>query len=538
MESNTLEQDYVSQQGAPGEAESLRSPRLVVGGNVALTEDKNFVVVTLDTETERNVFKVTKQNSIELGQLFLKASGPAQPNQGPGRYGQLLAIIEQIKPKTIVEVGTWNGLRAIQMASIALKHHKDVHYIGYDLFEDATAETDAEELNVKKHYTVAEVSERLAAFAKENPGFTFELVKGNTRETLKGAAKADLAFLDGGHSVETIKSDLENLSGSKVIVLDDWYDKDEQGKCPDLEKYGCNKVLEGREFVVLGHADRVKDGGLVRFAVIGWQPPNSNLQIRTKNCVPDTMIQENIKASLARNLHQVPLCRAHERRAVICSGGPSLVSYVPMIAQHKKRGDLLFCVKHAHDELIARGVVPWGCILLDPRQHVKDFIENPHPDVNYFVSSMCHPTTYEKLVEKKAKIWVYHAAVGAGEEKLLTGKPMIPGGPASAIRGLTLLYHLGFRKFDTYAWDCYYPVKPDLSLKDANGQPRYVEVSINNRIFWSDYERLAEFQFFEKAILTQLGGIDINVHGDGPMADLIRNRDRIYESKFADVFHA
>jgi len=87
------------------------------------------------------------------------------------RYTQLIPIIEKLKPATIVEIGTWNGQRAIMMATEALKHQDKVHYTGFDLFEDATDETDERELNVKKHCSIAAVRGRLEDFQQNNLDF-------------------------------------------------------------------------------------------------------------------------------------------------------------------------------------------------------------------------------------------------------------------------------------------------------------------------------------------------------------------------------
>lgn len=463
------------------------------------------------------------------------------------RYAQLIPIIRAVKPKTIVEVGTWNGLRAIMMAQEALKYNSEVFYYGFDLFEDATEETDARELNVKKHFTKAEVTKALKQFQRDNPGFGFKLYKGDTRKTLRDwiDADVDFAFIDGGHSVETIQSDYEELKGSKCIVFDDYYVADEDGKCQDTERFGCNKLLSTLpEVQILSAADPVKGGGLVKMAAIGLPKGSGeqNIVIQTKNCVPDEDIQANIRNSLSLGLREIPICRHHDGRAVICSAGPSLYSYLPKVEQLKAKGAKIFCVKHAHDLLIEKGIIPWGCILLDPRGHVQDFIENPHPEVNYFVASMCHPTTFERLREKNAKIWLYHAGVGAGEDKLIAelvkdkASFLIGGGPASAIRGIDLLSHLGFRKFDLFGFDACYPVKPDMTEMEPGGRPKYIEVKQGKRIFWTDYEKLAEVQFFAKGLMPRMGGLDITVYGDGMIKNIHSIMTKWRDTDFDTVF--
>lgn len=184
---------------------------------------------------------------------------------GPRRYGQLTRIVYDLKPKEVVEIGTWNGERALEM----IKVNPDMKYIGFDLFEDATRESDEIEKNVKPHHTLAEVRKKLN-------GHNVQLIKGNTNSTLSNYANehqqsADLVYVDGGHSVETIRSDFNNAlrlaKPGSVIVLDDYYvDMPES----DLDQWGCNRVLEqsGYDYTVLPISDPVKGGGRTKMAMV------------------------------------------------------------------------------------------------------------------------------------------------------------------------------------------------------------------------------------------------------------------------------
>jgi hypothetical protein len=172
----------------------------------------------------------------------------------PQRYRQIDAILDALTPGSIVEVGTWNGGRAMQMVSRALRYRGEVSYLGYDLFENATAETDARELNGKGRVTLEGVRQRLDKFAALNPGARFELVRGDTRLTMRATA-ADFAFIDGGHSVETIRSDVANLTGTRLTVLDDFYLAG-----VDTARFGCNRVIAERPHLVLPAVDRLADG--------------------------------------------------------------------------------------------------------------------------------------------------------------------------------------------------------------------------------------------------------------------------------------
>lgn len=183
------------------------------------------------------------------------------------RYSQLADIVKFVRPQSIIEVGTHSGKRADRLCREALKHNSRVHYTGYDLFDLATPQTDAQEANGKGPGSIAEARRRLDRLKQAYPGFTYDLVRGNTRKTLHGTEQgADLVYIDGGHSVETIRGDYEAVKLSRVIVFDDWY----EGGI-DTSRFGCNAVLEGVPHIVLPRADRGRRI-TIRLAAIGYDP--------------------------------------------------------------------------------------------------------------------------------------------------------------------------------------------------------------------------------------------------------------------------
>jgi len=175
------------------------------------------------------------------------------------RYHQLLKAVREKQPRTILEVGTWNGERARQMLNLC----PDATYYGFDLFEDATPETDQRELNVKHHHSI----DYVYAFLD---GYTVQLFKGDTRETLpkfKPDGGIDFVWLDGGHSVETIRSDWAHirtiLAPNAWVYFDDYY----TGPI-DTTKYGCNEIVKDLRFVALPAVDPVKGGGSVQMVTV------------------------------------------------------------------------------------------------------------------------------------------------------------------------------------------------------------------------------------------------------------------------------
>lgn len=202
------------------------------------------------------------------------------------RYEQLIDIVADRQPRRIIEIGTWNGKRALQMHEAC----PSAVYVGFDLFEEANAETDYKEKNVKPHWSFEKVMARL-----EEAKVAALLYRGDTKETFKdylenapvrrvssgeqgvtdhweygsGHETADLIFIDGGHSIETIEEDLKNaldaITDGGIIIMDDYYTD-----MPDeeLDKWGCNRVLEKWGLMgkaqVLPKADPVAGGGKVQ----------------------------------------------------------------------------------------------------------------------------------------------------------------------------------------------------------------------------------------------------------------------------------
>jgi len=232
-----------------------------------LREQMKFDAVNMSSGMALGKGPVNVFNKV-FGTMGKHAKGNLKFAQGPQRYAQLIDIVKQLKPKTVIEIGTWNGVRAVEMH----KASPGFKYVGFDLFESATDETDEYEKNVKPHHHAEDVSKML-----NKAGIDALLFAGDTNETFPTFLgtfpnqKIDLIYIDGGHAVGTIKSDFEcalkAIAPGGMIVLDDYYED-----MPDenIEKWGCNKVLErsGLMFDVLPIGDPVKGGGVTKMAVV------------------------------------------------------------------------------------------------------------------------------------------------------------------------------------------------------------------------------------------------------------------------------
>lgn len=260
------------------------------------------------------------------------------------------------------------------------------------------------------------------------------------------------------------------------------------------------------------------------------------LIIKTQNSLPDTSIHVNILENQTLIKQWITTCLPTDEEIVVVSGGPMMI--VEDLLEEK--GKKIVAVKHALSRLKETGIKPWAVILLDPREHVYDFVSNPDADIIWFVASQVTPKVTRKLLEAGCNVWGYHASVGAEESKYtqLQSYAVVDGGSATATRGLYLLEKLGFHRFRLYGYDLCLEDKPDLSLRDDRGQPKYFEVSIESkfpfhkgkRSFWSTGEFLAQAEELKKTLDHKKW--EIRAFGQG-IGDFIANSKRISDLREA-----
>lgn len=185
------------------------------------------------------MLKQLKRFRKRLRELLGRAARKTEAISEPQRYKILFEVIGRIKARRIMEIGTWNGNHAAAMIETAKKHWlpEEIEYYGFDLFEDMNEETFKTEVS-KKPPPITQVKERL-----EKTGAKISLHKGNTLHTLPKAVKnlpqMDFIFIDGGHSVETVRNDWEHsqqlMHDRTVVIFDDYW---------NIDGSGCNKVVD------------------------------------------------------------------------------------------------------------------------------------------------------------------------------------------------------------------------------------------------------------------------------------------------------
>ncbi len=431
-----------------------------------------------------------------LGQYMVHYKGPdkqtiADPGMMvPGRYATLCDLLRHSITATggarIVEVGTWNGSRAIQMAEAAFNAGvQTVTYVGFDTFEGGNDR--AHEGHTKPDATYEHVAGRLDNYSRlmnrTGREFNWKLFRGNSLETLPAAQKhvadATFAYIDGGHSYETTKSDYENLKHVPYIVFDDVIQLEEDG-APEgprrvmAEIEGKQKHIHTSQDGYIGLMQTISQGIVV---AEGMPMPQLRQQLRVKpiDSVDKTdqfqYIAENTKAMS----EWVEAYQAHDRHALLVSAGPSLKDFLPEIRKRQAEGAVIFAVKHAFPILKEAGITPDYTVLLDPRPvdgvstHGvvrTDLFAQAGPEDTFLVATMTHPSVRQLLEGRDCRIVGWHAQTGGTTEANLPEFQKglaIGGGTCAATRLQTIAFVMGFRRLHFFGYDFHYPKDTDQS---------------------------------------------------------------------------
>ena len=164
-----------------------------------------------------------------------------------GKWGNIfLERLVKHNPKNVLEIGVFCGVTARNICDFLYKkNNNDFNYIGVDLFgsnqmqkKDEIEPTFLKNQkfsnplkNIYYNYILKENLNSIASVEKLLKKYSqnIKLIAGDTNKKLKeiDLKNIDFTFLDGGHSYQTVISDLsilyENMKGKNKVVLCDDY---------------------------------------------------------------------------------------------------------------------------------------------------------------------------------------------------------------------------------------------------------------------------------------------------------------------------
>ena len=167
----------------------------------------------------------------------------------------LLDQIEIYKPKNFIEVGVFQGVTSRNICEKLYEINKENFlFHGIDIFEDTNINIDNKEMTIKHNkisnpfkHLIFNIILRKNLFSIDSIYSFLKKFKNNVR-LYKGfsetelpkidMSKIDMVFLDGGHSYETVRSDLslilKGIKKNKIIICDDY----------DQVNYGVKRAVD------------------------------------------------------------------------------------------------------------------------------------------------------------------------------------------------------------------------------------------------------------------------------------------------------
>lgn len=482
-----------------------------------------------------------------LGAYMIHYKGPnkdtiANPGLGvPGRYEMLTKIAvhawQQTGRADIVEVGTWNGSRAVHLAeALFAAGAPKVTYYGFDTFEQGNDRL--HEGDTKPDAALDFVEKRLQNYktlcARRGRVFDYALTQGNTLITLPACDEilqsVTFAYIDGGHSYETTKSDYECLKHVPYIVFDDLIQQPEDG-APEGPREVMAKHVTGQKMIWNSGDGYAGLKQTICFGIVtapGYAPYQIQQPLRVKPIDSvDKTEQFGYIADNTRALTEwVQPYQAHNRKAVLVSAGPTLQQFVDEIAAKQRAGAVVFAVKHALPVLKAAGITPDYTVVLDPRpvdgmstHGVKrtELFADVEAGDKILLATMTNPSVRKYLESKGAKIVGWHALTqgvqNANLPELQTGLT-IGGGTCAATRLPTIAFVMGFRRFDFYGYDFYYP--DNVEQKDVKQNLMVVGIGPEGKQFKTTGELVAAMQDLDTWIKWMAQNqLTVEFFGDG-----------------------
>lgn len=248
-------------------------------------------------------------------------------------------------------------------------------------------------------------------------------------------------------------------------------------------------------------------------------------------------VRRRAGCAMSRDLPTFMDCPPAAKTWAIVGGGPSIADGVASLRALKRSGAQIISVNKSHDWLLDRGIVPWGHILLDPKEWVARYVARPRSDVRYFVASQCHESTFDALTGYPVFLWHAGQDFDDGPEPnsylraMWPHRPwfVVPGATTVGLRAIHLGHAMGADRFHLFGLDSsrcggrmHAYEKPEaadaspgtLALK-YRGQKYLFETNSHMARQQMDFDKLIEDLPKHRAAGALRPGFALTVHGSG-----------------------
>ncbi len=256
----------------------------------------------------------------------------------------------------------------------------------------------------------------------------------------------------------------------------------------------------------------------------------------------DTIILDQVKANLQRQLPQVHPFSQNGQTALLVCGGPSLVETEKELVEAYWAGGKIVAVNGAYKWCIDRNLKPSAMILLDAREFNARFVEPEVPNCKYLLASQCHPAAFEACANRE--VWIWHAC-SSGEEELAILKEFyfercypITIGTSVGVRAISVLRMLGWSKIDVFGLDSCWLGNEHHAYEQAENKDKRIRVWLRPQdrddkvqMFNCAPWHVRQARDFQELIKTRGNLIDLNVRGPGLIAAMLQTGAEIQTEK-------
>jgi len=272
--------------------------------------------------------------------------------------------------------------------------------------------------------------------------------------------------------------------------------------------------------------------------ILGADGRPTPLMVQARDCVDQSALHQNIAENIKLMDKMFEPCAPHRGRVLIVSAGPSTEKNLALVKAEQEKGTTIVCIKHSLPMLMAAGIVPDACVILDPRDlngtstHNivrKDLFKNLDTEKTiFYVASMTNTSVTKYLIERGAKVVRWDATVADIHTFFKYQVQLsIPGGSCSAIRAVGLFKLFGFFDFAILGFDCCFDSTPkDVTAMLPDGRPKYFKTIIHGQEFLTTGELVALTQDIERLINNPHPDIMLEILGGGIPKVLYDNRKK------------
>jgi hypothetical protein len=283
-------------------------------------------------------------------------------------------------------------------------------------------------------------------------------------------------------------------------------------------------------------------------------------EIQGKSAVSETMRFENALRNCSVVKERVlgnDMLPRHDVRVCIVGFGPSLRStWFTLLTERRAFGAKIVSTSGAHDFLISRGIIPDYHVDVDPREHKAFFTKNPHPDIQYWIASCCHPKLIDNLVAHKSKLALWHLLNSDNDFKIAApdgpdpDSLLICGGSGVGARAINLFFSQGYRSFSLYGMDCSFATGDGDQHAGAHSGKKKPEWNVRCGERW--FRSSAEMVYMARSLVDQMRVMnqickesneptiegtsdhcEFFFHGDGLQQQLVLENNRLGEAEAA-----